>query len=141
MLNLRRSAPLAVGFAMLVLSGKGEAQGPWLARWPRVQLPPGVPPAAVAGDAIPLLAEHVGLTRAAAGLATERTYALEGGIVGAVVFGVAAFVLGGELCRSSDNQHCRSDLVLPALATTAGGGVLGALIGGAMRRAPRDSVP
>jgi hypothetical protein len=62
----------------------------------------------------------------------------EGGIVGAVIFGLALASLAGGLCASSDtDQDCTGATLLGAAAGGGMGFVIGALVGGLFPKGPQ----
>jgi hypothetical protein len=91
------------------------------------QLPPVVPNAAE--SALPTLPPPFG---------HPDDYRLEGLIAGAVLIGGAITVLAVGLCAHADECDA-GDVVLVSLGSIALGGLTGALIGGAIPKAPRPS--
>jgi hypothetical protein len=133
---------LATMIAWLLVPAGAEAQGPRVANWTgSVVHHPLLPDRSASAAPLSLLDSRSRRARSAAAAPIPRTRALEEAVIGTVVFGVLAFVVMREYgCRLSDAyDRCRSQTLLPALYTTAAGGVVGALIGGAIRAGPADS--
>ena len=79
----------------------------------------------------PASSQPQALHQLAAGSSPKPTHWREGGIVGAVVFGLALASLGGGLCADSETDHdCTGATILGAVAGGGMGFVIGALIGG-----------
>lgn len=71
--------------------------------------------------------------------AVRRTHWFEGGLIGAAVLGVSVGVLANGMCDADSGTNCSTTVPTVTVAAAALGWVVGALIGGQIRKAEHDA--